>query len=181
MSTTGDNHLVSAEDFIRVSTAKKRYFGGAMSLRWWYRQIEAGRLPHFRAGATVLLVSQGRLEQSVMELLLANMRVPREREGDLLAQWSANRIAENRLQELSGQYGAPELSRRGAQLMDWTQALLTAALRELPDREVSFSDSLELESGPPASIRVKLARRGPRLRPSASGASARCGGNAWTL
>jgi hypothetical protein len=55
MSTTGDNHVVSAEDFIRVSTAKKRYFGGAMSLRWWYRQIEEGRLPHFRAGATVLL------------------------------------------------------------------------------------------------------------------------------
>jgi hypothetical protein len=41
--------------FIRVSEAKRRYFGGAMSLRWWYRQIEVGRLPHFRAGGTVLL------------------------------------------------------------------------------------------------------------------------------
>ena len=55
MSTTGDNHVVSAEDFIRVSTAKKQYFGGAMSLRWWYRQVELGRLPHFRAGGSVLL------------------------------------------------------------------------------------------------------------------------------
>ena len=55
MSTTGDNHVASAEDFIRVSTAKKRYFGGTMSLRWWYRQIEEGRLPHFRAGGAVLL------------------------------------------------------------------------------------------------------------------------------
>jgi hypothetical protein len=43
------------QDFIRVSEAKRRYFGGAMSLRWWYRQIEVGRLPHFRAGGTVLL------------------------------------------------------------------------------------------------------------------------------
>ncbi len=42
-------------DFIRVSEAKARYFGGAMSLRWWYRQIEEGRLPHFRAGGAVLL------------------------------------------------------------------------------------------------------------------------------
>ena len=43
------------QDFIRVSEAKRRYFGGAMSLRWWYRQIEVGRVPHFRAGGTVLL------------------------------------------------------------------------------------------------------------------------------
>ena len=44
-----------ADDFIRVSDAKKRYLSGAMSLRWWYKQIEEGRLPHFRAGSTVLL------------------------------------------------------------------------------------------------------------------------------
>jgi hypothetical protein len=44
-----------AGDFIRVSEAKERYFGGAMSLRWWYRQIEHGRLTHYRAGGAVLL------------------------------------------------------------------------------------------------------------------------------
>jgi hypothetical protein len=43
------------QDFIRVSVARKRYLGGAMSIRWWYRQIELGHLPHFRAGAAVLL------------------------------------------------------------------------------------------------------------------------------
>lgn len=43
------------EGFIRVSDAKERFFGGAMSLRWWYRQIELGRLPHYRAGGAVLL------------------------------------------------------------------------------------------------------------------------------
>ncbi len=45
----------AASDFIRVSDAQRRYFGGRMSLRWWYRQIEHGRLPHYRAGGTVLL------------------------------------------------------------------------------------------------------------------------------
>jgi hypothetical protein len=45
----------SPQEFIRVSAAKKKYFSGAMSLRWWYRQIEDGKLPHFRAGGTVLL------------------------------------------------------------------------------------------------------------------------------
>ncbi|MBX9625682.1 MAG: helix-turn-helix domain-containing protein [Gemmataceae bacterium] len=51
MNTTS----TAAGDFIRVSAAKAKYFGGAMSLRWWYKQIETGRLPHHRAGATVLL------------------------------------------------------------------------------------------------------------------------------
>lgn len=47
--------LTANNDYIRVSDAKRRYFGGSMSLRWWYKQIEQGRLPHFRAGGTVLL------------------------------------------------------------------------------------------------------------------------------
>jgi hypothetical protein len=47
--------LVVAPDYIRVSAAKKQYFGGAMSIRWWYKQVESGRLPHFRAGGAVLL------------------------------------------------------------------------------------------------------------------------------
>lgn len=48
MSTTTD-------EFIRVPEAKKRYLSGTMSVRWWYRQIEGGRLPHFRAGSAVVL------------------------------------------------------------------------------------------------------------------------------
>lgn len=42
-------------DFLRVSEAKARYLVGKMSLRWWYKQIESGRLPHYRAGSAVLL------------------------------------------------------------------------------------------------------------------------------
>ncbi len=45
----------SPPTFLRVSEAKRLYFGGKLSLRWWYRQIELGRLPHFRAGGAVLL------------------------------------------------------------------------------------------------------------------------------
>ena len=40
---------------LRVSEVKRTYLGGKMSLRWWYKQIELGTLPHFRAGGTVLL------------------------------------------------------------------------------------------------------------------------------
>lgn len=53
--STSNQTAAGAADYIRVSEAKRRYFGGAMSLRWWYRQVEEGRLPHFRAGGAVLL------------------------------------------------------------------------------------------------------------------------------
>lgn len=55
MSTSSETAGGGGADYIRVSEAKRRYFGGAMSLRWWYRQVEEGRLPHFRAGGAVLL------------------------------------------------------------------------------------------------------------------------------
>ena len=42
-------------EVLRVSEVKRAYFGGKMSLRWWYRQIELGRLPHVRAGGAVLV------------------------------------------------------------------------------------------------------------------------------
>lgn len=40
---------------LRVSEVKQTYFGGKMSLRWWYRQVELGRLPHVRAGGSILV------------------------------------------------------------------------------------------------------------------------------
>jgi len=40
---------------LRVSEVKEIYFGGKMSLRWWYRQIELSRLPHVRAGGSILV------------------------------------------------------------------------------------------------------------------------------
>jgi hypothetical protein len=52
-------------EFIRVSDAKKMYFGGTMSLRWWYRQIETAKLPHRRAGNAV------RLEVAAVEAFVA--------------------------------------------------------------------------------------------------------------
>lgn len=55
MTTANETTTQDGGDFIRVSAAKARYFGGTMSLRWWYRQIEEGRLPHYRAGGAVLL------------------------------------------------------------------------------------------------------------------------------
>lgn len=108
----------------------------------------------------VHLVRAGRPVRDVLELLLANMRVPHERHGDLLAQWSANRLGERRLQALSAEHGASALERRAAELLDWTERTARAELRRLGDGTVSFEDQLGGADG--ARLRVVLTVAGGR-------------------
>ncbi len=120
---------------------------------------EGLRIPPMR------LVRRGEVEREVLALLLANMRVPREREGDLFAQWSANRLGERRMLALAEEHGAREVRARGAQLMDWTEKLTRETLRALPNGEWSFEDELEepAAGGGNVKIRLRLAKRGARL------------------
>lgn len=118
------------------------------------------------------LVRAGEIDHALLRLLVANMRVPAEREGDLLAQWSANRLGVRRLTELAAEHGARELVRRGDELLRWTGELATELVRSLPRRRVTFSDELEgtrtpgSPSAPGAertTLAVALERRGDRL------------------
>ncbi|MEQ1891353.1 MAG: hydantoinase B/oxoprolinase family protein, partial [Planctomycetota bacterium] len=96
------------------------------------------------------LVRGGHVEREVLALVLANMRTPAEREGDLLAQWATNRIGAARLAAMAEEHGARELVRRAAELMDWTERLTRALLRSLPARTVTFADALHDADGRPA-------------------------------
>ena len=54
----------------------------------------------------VRLYRRGELQSDVLRLILANVRTPAERRGDLNAQLAALRIGERRLEELAERYGA---------------------------------------------------------------------------
>ncbi|MBI5431577.1 MAG: hydantoinase B/oxoprolinase family protein [Planctomycetes bacterium] len=104
----------------------------------------------------------GEPDRALTRLLLANMRIPREREGDLFAQWAANRTAERRLVELARELRTRGLARACDDLRGWTANLARAFVRSLPRREVSFEDVLEVGARDVA-LRVTLARRGDEL------------------
>lgn len=104
----------------------------------------------------VRLVRGGELERDVVELLLANMRARREREGDLLAQWATNRLGVQRLEALAQEYGRARLVARAGELADWTERLMRDALARLPDGTWEFEDELEGESGDRPRLRVRL-------------------------
>lgn len=89
------------------------------------------------------IVRAGRLERELFGLFLCNMRVPEEREGDLLAQWSANRIGVERLIEMAREHGTQRVVESAQGLLDWSEELTRAELRALPRGTFAFEDELE--------------------------------------
>ena len=102
------------------------------------------------------LIPPMKLDASVRTLLLANVRQPREVEGDLDAQVGACVTGRRRLESLAARYGAAELLRRARQLQDHARRCMEAAIRLIPAGVHRFED--RLDSG--ARIRVSVRRRG---------------------
>src|SRR3984885_9193855 len=64
----------------------------------------------------VLLMKSGKVQRDVMAMILANVRTPVEREGDLLAQVMSARRGEERLREMTARYGLPRIRRNARAL-----------------------------------------------------------------
>lgn len=104
----------------------------------------------------VRLVRGGELERGVVDLFLANVRVPHERRGDLFAQLSALACGTTRLVEMAREYGCEALLARAADQIEWTERLARAAVRELAPGSSSASDDLELAHGARATIAARV-------------------------
>jgi N-methylhydantoinase B len=95
---------------------------------------EGLRIPPLR------LISRGALNADLEKLILANVRTPDERKGDLGAQLAATLRATERLKALARRYGSAALIDYMAQVMDYSERLMRAALIDLPDGEGIFED-----------------------------------------
>jgi N-methylhydantoinase B len=83
----------------------------------------------------VLLVAERRREEGVWRLLLANVRTPEEREGDLAAQLAALAVGGRRLKELAARRGAGELAEAMTALTAYADRLVRAGLARIPAGE----------------------------------------------
>ena len=95
---------------------------------------EGLRIPPLR------LISRGVLNVDLETLIFANVRTPDERKGDLGAQLAATLRATERLNALAQRYGSVEVIGYMAQVIDYSEQLMRAALMDLPDGEGSFED-----------------------------------------
>ena len=98
---------------------------------------EGLRLPPVR------LYRAGAPDPGIEAIIFANVRTPEERLGDLRAQVAANRRAEARLAALAEKYGVEVLLGIMAEVQDYSETMMRAALRCLPDGEASFADVID--------------------------------------
>jgi len=91
----------------------------------------------------VKLFREGVLNQDLFDLILANVRTPQERAGDLWAQVAANQRGSARLIELAQRYGAQAINSAMQQLLSYTERLTRHLLLSLPDGKYSFADCLD--------------------------------------
>jgi N-methylhydantoinase B/oxoprolinase/acetone carboxylase alpha subunit len=105
----------------------------------------------------VKLASGGRINRDVMAILLANVRTPDEREGDITAQIAANRVADARLRETVARYGRPRTLAYAGALQDYTERVLRAAIRTIPAGRYEFEDALDDDGFGQRAITIKAA------------------------
>ncbi len=112
----------------------------------------------------VRLVQNGRIVRDIMALLLANVRTPDEREGDVTAQLAANRVASDRLRQAVDRYGRRQTFGYARALQDYTERVVRAAIARLPDGEFTFEDALDDDGFSDRPVRIRAAIRIARDR-----------------
>jgi N-methylhydantoinase B len=91
----------------------------------------------------IKLFSGGRRNDAVWEMILANVRTPDERSGDLWAQMAANTRGINRLQEIVFNYGIEQVHFYMHELLTYTETMTRRLLQDLPDGTYSYEDYLD--------------------------------------
>ena len=91
----------------------------------------------------VKLHEGGETNEAVVDLLLANVRTPDERRGDLRAQEAANETGRERFLDLVDRYGADTLRAALDAIKDYSERRMRAEIAALPDGTYRFADALD--------------------------------------
>lgn len=114
---------------------------------------EGLRLPPLR------LCRAGEIDRHLLRLILANVRTPEERRGDLLAQVAANFTGERRLTELLGREGGERTRAAMQGLLDYAERMTRAMIREIPDGVYRCVDYLDDDGVTAEPVRISAAVR----------------------
>jgi N-methylhydantoinase B len=120
----------------------------------------------------VKLVRRGAMDKDVLALLLANVRTPTEREGDLGAQIAACHTGSARLKDVCARYGLARTRRAARDLLDYSSEIMYAFLDIVPRGTYPAEDFLDSDGVSDRPVRIaatvtfhsrsrKAARRGP--------------------
>lgn len=114
----------------------------------------------------VKIMEGGVVNRAAFTLLMANMRVPEEREGDFNASLGACRVAEQRIRRLIDKYSLSTVLGAVALNLDRTEARLREEIAKLPDGDYYYEDYLEYFNDgrfDPVIARLKLTVAGDHI------------------
>src|SRR5829696_5140829 len=112
----------------------------------------------------VKLVVGHRVNGDVMRLLMANVRVERERRADFEAQVGSLKTGAARLLEIVGRAGVEEAAEYARHLIEYSARMMRATLRGVPDGVYEAEDALDSDGvdGAEVTLRVRVEVRGER-------------------
>jgi N-methylhydantoinase B len=124
-----------------------------------------------------VVIPPTRLDGAALQRLVAQMRNPDERRGDLRAQLAAHALAAGRLDELCERRGRERVEEAMDELHDYSERIVRAAIARLPDGRFEATDVLEPAGGGELRIRVVLTISGEELELDFAGSAPQHDGN----
>lgn len=101
------------------------------------------------------LCRAGQLNHDLHNRILAAVRTPDERRGDLHAQLAANHVGATALLRMIDRHGAPTVVHYGHALLDYSQAFMRRAIAAIPPGQYSFEDVLDDDGAGTSNIPIR--------------------------
>jgi len=107
----------------------------------------------------VRIAHRGDLNQDLFDVMIANMRVPRERRGDFMSTWGTCQVAERRVQQLMARYGVATVTNAMGELLDRAERRMRSRISALQDGDYLYEHCLDPVGAQSEPVRARAAVR----------------------
>ncbi|MBW1695433.1 MAG: hydantoinase B/oxoprolinase family protein [Deltaproteobacteria bacterium] len=127
---------------------------------------------------SVMLFKEGKLQEDIMKMILANVRTPEERKGDLNAQVAANQLGIRRIRELIRRYGFDEVLYYANESIRYAERRMRAEIEKLLDGVYEGIDYMDDDgiTDEPVKIAMRIHKKGSDIEFDLSDTSAQRAG-----
>ncbi len=145
---------------------------GGFSTRATEIYQEGLRLPPVR------IMQAGKLNQDVLDIILQNVRVSAERQGDIIAKITALNLGADRLTKLLDRYGEDTVFAAVDEMKARSERLMRGHIETIPDGTYEFTDHIDSDGveWEPLALRLKLTVSGSDVHVDFSESSPPCRG-----
>lgn len=124
------------------------------------------------------LMDEGRLNQAVVDIILHNVRVPGERQGDIIAQVASLNLGADRLKELLDRYGEATVFEVVGELELRSEKMMRKHVSAIPDGRYAFDEYMDSDGVDwnPLHIHLEMTIDGDSVHVDLSDSSPPCRG-----